>query len=73
MKHCFLAKKILEAKDWLDKHYIYKHYYYTNSVPAKSTVEKWFADDARSGRPKEAVIDENIKKVHKIILIVKCS
>jgi hypothetical protein len=25
-------------------------------------------DDARSGRPKEAVTDENIKKVHKIIL-----
>ncbi|GFV45543.1 putative mariner transposase [Trichonephila clavipes] len=43
----------------------------------KSTVEKWFAkfkrgetsteDDGRSGRPKEAVTDENIKKVHKII------
>jgi hypothetical protein len=25
-------------------------------------------EDARSGRPKEAVSDENIKKVHKIIL-----
>jgi hypothetical protein len=25
-------------------------------------------DDARSGRPKEAISDENIKKVHKIIL-----
>jgi hypothetical protein len=25
-------------------------------------------DDVRSGRPKEAVTDENIKKVHKIIL-----
>jgi hypothetical protein len=24
--------------------------------------------DARSGRPKEAVTDENIKKVHKIVL-----
>ena len=24
-------------------------------------------DDSRSGRPKEAVTDENIKKVHKII------
>jgi hypothetical protein len=40
--------------------------------------EKWFAkfkrdemsikDDARSVRPKEAVTDENIKKVYKIIL-----
>jgi transposase len=44
----------------------------------KSTVEKWFAkfkqvemcieSDARSGRPKEDVTDENIKKIHKIIL-----
>jgi hypothetical protein len=25
-------------------------------------------DDARSGRPKEAVTDENVKKVHKLIL-----
>jgi hypothetical protein len=49
-----------------------------DSAPAKSTVEKWFAkfkrgemciqDDARSGRPKQAVSDKNIKKVHKIIL-----
>jgi hypothetical protein len=72
MKYCFMAKKnTVEAKAWLDKHY-------TDSAPAKSTVEKWFAkfkrgkmgieDDAHSGRAKEAVSDENIKKVHKIIL-----
>ncbi|XP_025160565.1 histone-lysine N-methyltransferase SETMAR-like [Harpegnathos saltator] len=70
MKHCFSAKKIL-LKPRLDKHY-------SDSAPGKPTVEKWFAkfkrgemsieDDARSGRPKEAVTDENIKKVHKIIL-----
>ncbi|GFW62126.1 putative mariner transposase [Trichonephila clavipes] len=46
-------------------------------VTGKSTVEKWFAkfkrgemnkeDDARSGHPKEAVTETNIKKVHKII------
>jgi hypothetical protein len=37
MKHCFLAKKnTVEAKAWLDNHY-------TDSAPAKSTVEKWFA------------------------------
>ena len=71
IKHCFLAKKnTVETKVWLDKHY-------SDFAPAKSTVEKWFAkfkrgemsteDDARSGRPKEAVTDENIKKVHKII------
>jgi hypothetical protein len=69
--HCFAAKKnTVEAKTWLDKHY-------TNSAPEKWTVE-WFSnfkrgemsieDDARSGRPKEAVTDENIKKVYIIIL-----
>jgi [histone H3]-lysine36 N-dimethyltransferase SETMAR len=61
----------VEAKAWLDKHY-------SDSAPEKSTVEKWFAkfirgemcikDDARTGRPIEAVTYENIKKVHKIIL-----
>ena len=71
IKHCFLAQKnTVGAKVWLDKHY-------SDSAPGKSTVEKWFAkfkrgemnteDDARSGRPREAVTDENIKKVHKII------
>jgi hypothetical protein len=55
---------------------LYKHH--LDSAPAKSTVEKWFAKlkldemciegDARSRRPKEAVSDKNIKKVHKIIL-----
>jgi hypothetical protein len=36
MKHCFLAKKnTVEAKAWLDKHYL-------DSAPAKSTVENWF-------------------------------
>lgn len=72
VKHCFLAKKSrVETKKWLDK-------YYPDSAPGKSTVEKWFAkfqtghmsteDDERSGRPKEAVTNENIKKIHKIIL-----
>ena len=64
-------KNTVDAKSWLDKHY-------SNSAPGKSTVEKWFAkfnrgemgieEDARSGRPKEAVTAENIKKVHTIIL-----
>jgi [histone H3]-lysine36 N-dimethyltransferase SETMAR len=52
--------------------------HYSDSAPGKSTVEKWFTklkrgemsieDDARNGRPKETVTDENIKKVYKIIL-----
>jgi hypothetical protein len=68
LKHCFLAKKNnIETKVWFDKHY-------SDSAPAKSTIKNWFAkfkrsemsieNDARSGRPKEAVTDENIKKVH---------
>jgi hypothetical protein len=50
----------IEARVWLDKHYL-------DSESIKLTVEKWFAkfkrgemsieDDARSGRPKQAVID----------------
>ena len=65
-------KKIVEDKTWLDKHY-------PDSVPGKSTVEKWFGkfkqgkmsteDNARSGRLKEVVTDKNIKKVHEIILM----
>jgi hypothetical protein len=40
-----------------------------DSVPPKSTVEKWFAKFKRGEcASKEAVSDENIKKVHKIIL-----
>jgi hypothetical protein len=71
-KRCFLAEKYtVEAKAWLHKLYL-------DTAPLKSTVEKWFAkfkrgemsidDDPCSGRPKEAVSDKNIKKVHKIIL-----
>nr|XP_042899431.1 protein GVQW3-like [Parasteatoda tepidariorum] len=72
IKYSFSAKKNnLEAKAWLEKHY-------SDSVPGKSTIEKWFAkfkrgemstgDDAHSGRAKADDTDENIKKVHKIIL-----
>ncbi|GFY27097.1 mariner transposase [Trichonephila clavipes] len=69
IKHCFLAKNTVETKAWLDKHY-------SDFAPGNSTVEKWFAklkrdkmipeDDVRSGRPKQAVTVENIKKVYKI-------
>jgi transposase len=66
-----VKKYCCEAKAWLDKHV-------SDFAPGKSTVEKWFAkfkrgemnieDNARSGRSKEAIADENIKTVHKIIL-----
>lgn len=72
IKYCFLkGKNTVEAKAWLDQEF-------PGSAPAKSTIIDWYAkfkrgemsteDAERSGRPKEAVTDENIKKVHKIIL-----
>jgi hypothetical protein len=57
----FGEKNTIKAKAWLDKQF-------SDSAPVKSTVEMSIEDDARSGHPKEAVTDENIKKVHKIIL-----
>jgi hypothetical protein len=61
----FGQKNYVEAKALIDKHY-------SDSAPVKSTVEKWFAefkrnemsieDYARSRRPRQAFIDENIKK-----------
>lgn len=66
-----MKKNTVEAKAWLDKHYL-------DSSPGKSTIEKWYGkfkrgemsteDGERSGRPKEVVTDENIKKIHKMIL-----
>ena len=71
IKYCFLkGKNTVEAKKWLDQEF-------PGSAPGKSTIIDWYAklksgemsteDDERSGRPKEDVTDENIKKVHKII------
>ena len=64
-------KNTSEAKQWLDKHY-------GDSAPGKSTIIDWYAefkrgrtstdDTERSGRPKLAVVPENIKNVHKIVL-----
>lgn len=58
-----MGKNTVEAKQWLDKHYGY-------SAPGKSTIIDWYAefkrghtniDDAeRFGRPKSAVVPENI-------------
>uniref|UniRef100_A0A6M2DT53 Putative histone-lysine n-methyltransferase setmar-like protein n=1 Tax=Xenopsylla cheopis TaxID=163159 RepID=A0A6M2DT53_XENCH len=72
IKHYFLiGKNASEAKKSLDKHY-------PKSAPDYHVVKYWFAkfktghmgtkDDERSGRPKEVVTPENIKKIHKIIL-----
>lgn len=72
MKHYFLmGKSAADAKKWLDD-------CYPDSAPGEATIRTWFAkfrtghmsveDDERSGRPKEAVTPENVKKIHKIIL-----
>ena len=72
IKHCFLmGKNTVEAKQWLYKRY-------EDSSTGKSTIIDSYAkfkrghrntDDAeRSGRPKSAVIPENITKLHKIVL-----
>ncbi|KAF7274197.1 hypothetical protein GWI33_013132 [Rhynchophorus ferrugineus] len=66
MKYCFLkGKNTVEAKIWLDAEF-------PDTAPAKSTIKDWYAkfrrgemgtkDGERSGRPKEFVTDENIKK-----------
>lgn len=72
IKYCFLkGKNTVEAKAWLDQEF-------PDSAPGKTTIVDWYAkfkrgemsteDGERSGRPKEAVSDENIQKIHKIIL-----
>lgn len=72
IKYCFLkGKNTVEAKKWLDQEF-------PGSAPGKSTIIDWYAkfkrgemsteDGERSGRPNEAVVDENIKKIHKIVL-----
>ena len=72
IEYCFLrGKNTVEVKSWLAEEF-------PGSAPGKSTIIDWYAkfkrgemsteDGERSGRRKEAVTDENIKKVHKIIL-----
>ncbi|XP_012564110.2 histone-lysine N-methyltransferase SETMAR-like [Hydra vulgaris] len=66
-----MKKSAADTKKWLDE-------CYPDSASGEATIRKWFAkfrtghmsteDDERSGRPKEAVTDENVKKIHKIIL-----
>lgn len=66
-----MGKNTVQAKQWLDK-------CYADSAPSASTVKRWYADfkrgradthdGERSGRPNSAVVPENIKKVHKIVL-----
>jgi len=72
IKHCFLVgKNAIRTQEWLKK-------YYSTSAPSKITICQWFrelkcgrtsTDDApRPRRPIEAVISENAKKIHQIVL-----
>ena len=72
IQHCFLmGKNAVQAKRWLDKCYL-------DSALSEKMVKRWYVDfkhsytdtnDAgRSGHPNSAVVLENIKKLHKLIL-----
>ena len=72
IKHWFLTgKNTVQAKQWL-------HKCYSNFFPSDTTVNRWYADfkcgctgtnDAkRSSRPNSAVVSENTKKLHKLVL-----
>ncbi|KAF7273430.1 hypothetical protein GWI33_013859 [Rhynchophorus ferrugineus] len=72
IKYCFLkGKNIVEAKPWLDAEF-------PHTASGKSSIKDWCPkfrggemsteDDERSGRPNEVATDENIRKIHKMIL-----
>ena len=72
IKHCLLmGKNTVQAKQWLDECYL-------DSTLLETTVKSWYADfehgrtdtnDAEcSGRPDLAVVLENTKKLHKLVL-----
>lgn len=72
IKHCFLmGKNTVEAQQWLIK-------CYAGSAPSKATICRWYADfkrgrmdtndGERSGRPNEAVTQQNINQVLKIVM-----
>lgn len=66
-----MGKNIVQTKEWLDK-------CYGISSPSYATIKKWHAefkrgrtctdDTERLKRPNEAVTEENITKVHRIVL-----
>ena len=66
-----MRKNTVQAKQWLDKCYL-------DSAPLETTVKRWNADfkcgytdtnDAEHlGHPNSAVVLENTKKLHKVVL-----
>ena len=72
IKYCFLkGRNTVEAKNWLDDEF-------SDTAPPKSTIKYWYAkfkrgamsteDGEHSGRLKEVVTDENIKKSTKLLM-----
>ncbi|EGI63733.1 FLJ37770-like protein, partial [Acromyrmex echinatior] len=72
IKHYFLrGKTAKETKEKLDK-------YYVANTPSDYTVKYWFrefrggrnstTDEVRRGRPSDAVTEENVKKIHEMVL-----
>ncbi|KAG5314939.1 SETMR methyltransferase, partial [Acromyrmex insinuator] len=72
IKHYFLkGKTAKETKEKLDK-------YYVANTPSDYTVKYWFrefrggrnstTDEIRSGRLSDAVTEENVKKIHEMVL-----
>ena len=71
-KHCFLmGENDVQAKQWLDK-------CYSDSAPLETTVKRWYVDLKRSrtdtndaecsSRQNSAVVPENTKKLHNLVL-----
>ena len=66
-----MGKNTVQAKRWLDQ-------CYSDSAPSETIVKRWYADSKRghidtidaehSGHPNLAVVPENTKKLHKLIL-----
>ena len=69
-----MGKNTIQAKPWVDK-------YYLDSAPLETMVKRWCADfkcsctatnDAEcSGHPNLAVVLENTKKLHKLVLATR--
>ena len=65
------GKNTVQVKQWLDK-------CYSDSAPSEATVKRWYADfepnrsdtndTERSHRSNTAVVLENTKKLHKLVL-----
>ena len=65
------GENTVQAKQWIDK-------FYSDSAPPETTVKRWYTDFKRSrtdtndaerpGHLNSAVVPENAKKLHKLVL-----